>query len=299
MKRALLYLATLALSAGCQQPAAPVDVRPAPDFLSMVTSARVVELNFTWSNEAPLLPLNPPFSMSLAATHAATAGTVPGGIAFAGDTMQFSGQHGAPTIDALGHISNSGKLYGGLDATASESPAGLTALGIEQYPGERLVNRGVLLDVARFKGLDALDAGYEITPADLEGALERQGVEIRAGDSVLIRTGYGRFFESDKEKYLGFRPGIGAAGADWLGARNIFLTGMDTLTYDVAPEAGTEFPAHRMLIADRGIYIVENMNLDALGEALAGTSGEFVLVLNPLRIRGATASPLNAFALLP
>jgi kynurenine formamidase len=65
------------------------------------------------------------------------------------------------------------------------------------------------------------------------------------------------------------------------------------------PEAGTVFPAHRILIAGNGVYLVENMNLEALGDALAGSTGEFALVLNPLRIRGATASPLNAFALLP
>ena len=71
------------------------------------------------------------------------------------------------------------------------------------------------------------------------------------------------------------------------------------MTYDVVPEAGTAFPTHRILIAGHGVYLVENLNLEALGTALDGSSGEFVLVLNPLRIRGATASPLNAFALVP
>jgi kynurenine formamidase len=221
------------------------------------------------------------------------------GMAFAGDMMYFSGQHGSPTIDALGHISTNGKLYGGLDAAASEGPQGLKELGIENYPRERLVNRGVLLDVARFRRVDALAPGQEVTADDLETTAKAQGVEVRAGDSVLIRTGYGRFFTADKAKYLGVRPGIGESGARWLAAKKVFLTGTDTLTYDVFPATGSVFPAHRVLIAESGIYIVENMNLEELGEVLAASGArEFPLVLNPLRFRGATASPLNAFAIL-
>jgi kynurenine formamidase len=221
------------------------------------------------------------------------------GISFAGDMMYFSGQHGAPTIDALGHISSNGKLYGGLDATASESPQGLKQLGIETYPRDRFVNRGVLLDVARFKRLDTLAPGQEITGDDLDATARAQQVDVRAGDSVLIRTGYGRFFTTDKAKYLGVRPGIGESGARWLAARKVFLTGSDTLTYDVFPASGTTFPAHRILIGESGIYLVENMNLEELGEAVASSATrDFPIVVNPLRLRGATGSPLNAFAIL-
>ena len=299
MRRIIPGLALATLLAACAQPAPTVEETvPPPSLLETVTSARIIELNFVWDNNSPLLGLNPPFGLALRSTHAATAGSIPGGVAFADDVMEFSGHHGAPTIDALGHISNGGQMYGGLIAADNESPEGLTALGVEQYPGEKFINRGVLLDVARQKGVDALEAGYEITPDDLQATAAAQGVDIRAGDSVIIRTGYGQHFEGDPEAYICVRPGIGEAGALWLAEQRIFLTGMDTLTYDVAPEAGTVFPAHRILIADSGVYLVENMNLEALGSALTGSSGEFVLVINPLRIRGATASPLNAFALV-
>jgi len=297
MHRIIPFFAILTLLAACAQPV-PVEEAPPPSLLETVTSARVIELNFIWDNDAPLLELNPPFSMRLRSTHENTAGAIPGGIAFADEVMEFSGQHGAPTIDALGHISNGGTLYGGLDAAASESERGLTALGVEHYPSDKFVNRGVLLDVARSKGVDALAPGYEITPQDLEATAAAQGVDIRAGDSVIIRTGFGQYYDGDRERYMGFRPGIGEAGAQWLGERDIFLTGMDTMTFDVIPEAGTVFPAHRTLIAGYGVYLVENLNLEALGDALAGRTGEFALVINPLRFRGATASPLNAFALI-
>ncbi|MGH9323456.1 MAG: cyclase family protein, partial [Vicinamibacteria bacterium] len=258
------------------------------------------ELNFVWDKNAPLLAFNPPFTLGLQTSHKATAGFIPGGIAFAADMMFFSGQHGAPTIDALGHISNNGKLYGGGDAAASESANGLTAQGIENYPREKFVNRGVLLDVARHKGVEALEAGYEITPADLEATAKAQGVEIREGDSVLIRTGYGQFYDRDRAKFMGFRPGPGEEAAKWLASKRIFLTGSDQLTYEAFPEKGSVFPVHRTLIADNGIYLVENMNLEELGQALSERNRyEFVLVLNPLRVKGATGSALNAFALLP
>ena len=270
----------------------------AQDLVQALQSAKVVELNFVWDQKSPVLPFNPPFAAALVNTHKQTNGWIPQ-LSFAADMMYFSGQHGAPTMDALGHIGHDGKLFGGLAADQNESPAGLLALGIEHYPKEKFINRGVLLDVARFKGMDTLAPGYEITAADLEATAKAQGVEVKAGDSVLIRTGYGKFF-GDKAKYMGLRPGPGEGAAKWLAEKKVFLTGDDQLTYEVYPEKGTIFPAHRILIADNGIYIVENLNLEELGEQLAARkSYAFALVMNPLRLRGMTGSPLNAFAILP
>jgi len=267
------------------------------DLLRALQSAKVVDLNFIWDARSPLLPFNPPFAASLVNTHKQTKGWIPE-IAFAADMMFFSGQHGAPTIDALGHISHGGKLFGGLSAEENEGPNGLLALGIETYPKERYVNRGVLLDVARHKGVEILAPGYEITAADLEATAKAQGVEIRAGDSVLIRTGFGKHW-GDKAKYMGLRPGPGESAANWLASKKIFLTGADQLTYDAFPEKGTSFPCHRILIAGHGIYIVENMNLEDLSQALAAKKRyDFALVLNPPRLRGMTGAPVNAFAII-
>jgi kynurenine formamidase len=117
---------------------------------------------------------------------------------------------------------------------------------------------------------------------------------------VLIRTGYGKFFEADRAKYSGSRPGPGESAARWLAAKKIFLTGDDQMSYEVIPDKGSIFPCHRILIADSGIYIVENLNLEELSKALADLKTyEFVLVLNPPRIRGATGAAANAFAIIP
>jgi kynurenine formamidase len=267
--------------------------------LHAVQKAKVVELNFIWDARSPLLSFNPPFAASLVNTHRQTNGWIPQ-LSFAADMMFFSGQHGAPTIDAIGHIGTDGKLFGGHSAVDSEGPNGLQKHGIETYPKERLINRGVLLDVARCKGVDVLAAGYEITSDDLEACATAQRVTVQAGDSVLIRVGYGKYFEADKAKYMGLRPGVGESGANWLAQKKIFLTGADQLTYEVYPEKGTIFPTHRILIAQHGIYIVENMNLEELATVLAEKKRyDFVLVLNPPRLRGMTGAPVNAFALVP
>jgi kynurenine formamidase len=269
------------------------------DLMRSLQSAKIVELNFVWDQRSPLLSFNPPYSVALANTHQQTNGWIPQ-LSFAADMMYFSGQHGAPTIDAIGHIGHDGKLFGGVPTAEADAPNGLAKLGIENYPKERLVNRGVLLDVARYKKVDTLAPGEEITAADLEATAKSQGVQIRAGDSVLIRTGYGKYFETDKAKYMGLRPGPGESAANWLASKKIFLTGADQLTYEFYPEKGTIFPAHRILIADNGIYLVENMNLEELSQVLAARkSYEFALVLNPPRLRGMTGAPVNAFAIIP
>lgn len=299
MKKTILFSILLIASLSPETPAQDKKKQVA-NFIDTMKSARVIELNFIWDRNSPLLGLNPPFTLGLQTSHKQTKGMIPGGIAFAADMMFFSGQHGAPNLDALGHISDNMKLFGGLDAEANEDAAGLLKLGIEAYPKERFINRGVLLDVARLKNVDALTPGYEITADDLESAARAEGVEIQPGDSVLIRTGYGRFFEADKAKYMGLRPGPGESAARWLAGKKIFLTGDDQMTYEVFSQQGSVFPCHRILIADSGIYMVENMNLEELAKTLADMKVyEFVLVLNPPRIRGATGAAANAFAILP
>ncbi len=290
----LVCSALLAAAATASIPAAHAQT----DLLRSLESAQVVDLNFIWDSRSPLLAFNPPFAAALVNSHRQTKGWIPQ-IAFAADMMFFSGQHGAPTIDALGHISHDGKMFGGLNAEENEGPNGLTALGIETYPKDKYLNRGVLLDVAKYKGMEMLPPGYEITGADLEATAKAQGVEVRAGDSVLIRTGYGKLF-GDKAKYMGLRPGPGESACTWLASKKVFLSGDDQLTYEVYPEKGTIFPCHRILIADSGIYIVENMNLEELAPVLAARkSYEFAVVINPPRLRGMTGAAINAFAIVP
>jgi kynurenine formamidase len=218
--------------------------------------------------------------------------------------MFFSGQHGAPTVDAIGHIGRDLKLYGGVDAVAATAtPGGIGAnLGIDHFPLDLMLNRVVVLDVARQLAggrPDPLAPGFEITAAHLDATAKAQGVEVRPGDSLLIRTGWGQYFGKDNGKYLGEQsPGPGQDGARWIIDRGVRLAGDDTATFEKRPAAyGKElFSVHMMLLADSGIYIVENANLEPLADAKAYVA---LLILTPLRIQGASGSPLRAIALAP
>src|SRR5712691_12933324 len=191
---------------------AGAQVPTADDFVRTVTGARVFDLSFTWNDQSPVLGLNPPYAFALNRTHKMTYelfGQVPGSqLSWASDIMYFSGQHGAPTIDAIGHIGRDLKLHGGVDAVAATAtPAGIgNNLGIDHFPVDLMVNRCVFLDVARQLAggkPDPLPPGFEINGKHLEDAMKAHGVEVRRGDSLMIRTGWGKFFGTDNAKYLG------------------------------------------------------------------------------------------------
>jgi kynurenine formamidase len=284
------------------------------DFISTVLRARIFDLSQTWDEHSPIASVNPPYSMSLAATHQNTRGTFGDGgkLSFTSEVQHFSGQHGAPSIDAIGHIGRNGKLFGGVDAAASTSDSrglGRSGVGahldIEHYPTELLVNRGVLLDVARkVQGnADPLPAGFNITDEHLAQTARDQGVRLRRGDTVLVRTGWGQYFAGNPAMYAGASAaGVGVAGARYLVRSGARVVGDDTLTFEVRPPVvnpGTPdfevFPVHMLVIADNGINIIENYFLE---EIAAAKQYEFVLVVPPLRIRGGTGSALRSFALV-
>src|SRR5882762_11452858 len=183
-------------------------------FIRQVTKARLFDLSQTWDENSPIASVNPPYSMSLAATHQGTRGAFGDGgkLSFTAEVQHFSGQHGAPSIDAIGHIGRNGKLFGGVDAAQSTSdPRGIgrdaaatgAHLDVDHYPKNLLVNRGVLLDVAtRVQGnADPLPAGFNITDEHLADTARHQGVRLRRGDTVLIRTGWAQYFTSDPKTY--------------------------------------------------------------------------------------------------
>jgi kynurenine formamidase len=302
----LVAAGTTAAATAFSAPAAAQGGRSVDDLVAAVKAARSFDLSFTWNEQAPVLSLNPPYAFALNRTHAMTHeifGQVPGSrVSWASDIMYFSGQHGSPTVDAIGHIGRDLKLHGGVDAkVATSTPAGIGAnLGIETFPVDLMVNRMVLLDVARAVaggGSQPLAPGFEITAKHLQDTMQAQGVEVRRGDSLFIRTGWGQYFARDNATYLGDRsPGPGIDAARWMIDRGVRLAGDDTATFEKRPAAhGKElFSVHMMLLADSGIYIVENANLEPLSDAKVFVA---MLILTPLKIQGASGSPLRAIAI--
>lgn len=201
-------------------------------------------------------------------------------------------------FDGLGHI---GARIGGVDyyyngfrGEDMYGPYGLARLGVENVGP--IVTRGVLIDVARYRGVPRLQVGEVVTPADLEGALASQGVDIRPGDAVLIRTGHGTLWMEDNDTYNSGAPGIGLDAARWLAERRIVLTGADSWAGEAIPgeDPDRPFAVHQLLIMRNGIYNLENLDLEALAADRVWT---FAFVFSPLPLRGATGSPGDPVAI--
>ncbi len=207
------------------------------------------------------------------------------------------GCHVGTHVDALAHVSHQGRLHKGLDARQAQSAGRFDSLGIHKLPP--FVGRGVLLDIPAHLGLECCVGGYEIGVSVLEAAAEAQGTPICAGDAVLIRSGWGRYAD-DPERYIGYDsgvPGVGERGARWLAQQGASLVGADTIAFEVlAPGAGHALlPAHRVLLVDAGVNIIEVLNLEELG---AAGCYEFLFVLAHLNVFGATGAPARPLAIV-
>ena len=297
-------------------------------FIRAVQKARLFDLSQLWDENSPIAGVNPPYEMTLNKTHDDfTTLDQPGTrgmfdpdrqLSFTSEIQKWSGQHGAPSIDAIGHIGHNGWLFGHVDAKAATSDRRGIGRGpgevgknldIAHYPKELLVNRGVLLDVARFINRSAEPLSdprtFDISGDVLEDTARHQRVKIKRGDTVLVRTGWGRYFSENPALYKGDNAaGVGVSGAHWLIDRGARVVGNDTLTFEVRPPESFPpevpqfqvFPVHMLVIADNGINIIENYFLE---EIAAAKEYEFLLVVPPLKIRGGTGSALRSFALVP
>jgi hypothetical protein len=208
-------------------------------------------------------------------------------------------------FDGPGHIgmkvtmadgSTQDVYYNGFTGAEMYSPYGLRALGVENV--KPILTRGILIDLAGYKGLPNLPARYEASLADVRGALARQGVaesDIRPGDALLFRFGWARFW-SDPAKYSADPPGIGLEVARWVVERKASMVGGDQSQTEVGPnpDPGLAFPVHQELIMKNGIFNIENLALDELARDGAW---EFLFVFTPVRFKGATGSPGRPIAI--
>jgi kynurenine formamidase len=197
-------------------------------------------------------------------------------------------------FDGLGHIGVGDLFYNGNDRNEFSKGDGLTKLGVENVGA--IVTRGVLVDVAAFKGVAQLAGDYEITLADLQGALARQGTEVRAGDVVLVHTGWGSLWLEDNAKFASSAPGIGLAAGQYLVEREVVMVGADTWSMEVVPNPNPalQFPVHQLFLPRNGIYIFENLATEDLARDRVY---EFAFFFAPLLLKGATGSPGNPIAI--
>jgi kynurenine formamidase len=262
---------------------------------SVTAGVRIVDLGRQLFVGMPQSPNHPAYGHTLPRRH---GDMVRSDGSSAANDMIVMGTHVGTHIDALAHVSFGGRLHGGADA--HEAGIGGKFLEHGVHTIAPMVNRAVLLDVPKALGIDACSGGYEITVADLEAAQELSGTNVGAGDVVLVRSGWGRHFDDGAKTYVGRDsgvPGVSEAGAQWLAQHQVLAAGADTIAFERLPAGGGHslLPAHRVLLVEAGIYIIETMALEELATLSVGA---FTFVLVPMNLLGATGSPVRPLAVL-
>ena len=201
--------------------------------------------------------------------------------------------------DSLAHVHYGGQLYNGHPA-ASLTPAGAEKNGIDKMAAG-IISRGVLLDIARLHGVEALGPGQVIRPEDLDAAERAQGVRVESGDVLLVRTGYIRVFTVYGERiyYMKQTPGLGVACVEWLHRREVAAVATDTNMVEVWPpeDPAVLFPLHALCIRDMGLTLGEMFDLETFAADCAGDGvWDCLFSAPPLRVSGGVGSPLNPLA---
>ncbi|MGD1879011.1 MAG: cyclase family protein [Kiloniellaceae bacterium] len=258
----------------------------------LLKGARVFDLGRPLERGMPQSPNHPPFQMILERRR---GGRYRPGDTSAANEIIITGGHVGTHVDALSHFSCGGKLHGGVDAFEAQAGGRFKDHGVEKLPP--VFGRGILIDLPTHLGEACCAPGYEITIGDLERAAAGAGVTIGAGDTVLVRTGWGRLWD-DRDAFLGLDAGLPGPGADaiaWLCERGVRVVGSDTIAFEhiAAGKGLSELPGHKILLVDHGVPIIETLDLETLAEA---GPGEFLFVMAPLKLVGATASPVRPLA---
>ena len=190
-------------------------------------------------------------------------------------------------FDGFTHQTIGDSLYNCVKVADVATRTGFTKLGIEHVGS--LMTRGVLIDVAALKGVPMLGDTYPITADDLQRALARQKITLEPGDAVIIHTGWGRLWDTDGARYLRTNPGLTAGAAEWLAKQDPMLIGVDNGPVSVTPDPDPNLnnPVHQIALVVNGIHLLENLKLD---EIAGKQVYEFALIIQPLKIQGATGS---------
>ena len=226
------------------------------------------------------------------------------------DDAVTMGLQAATHWDGLCHASWRGKIYGGRDAH-SITDAGASECGIENITS--LTSRGVLLDIARLHGVDELEGGHAITHEDCVAAEERQGVTVRSGDIVLLRTGmmakaragdvvaYGIGTPIEGAPMPGF-PGVGLGAVEFFHEREVAAAATDTMPFEVMPwdpaAPGAILPIHCLDLVEMGLTQGQNWDLEELAaDCAADGQYDFLLEASPQPFVGGIGSPVNPVAI--
>jgi kynurenine formamidase len=217
--------------------------------------------------------------------------------------------HTGTHLDTFAHVYRENKLYNNMPPPRSDGTVHGDAASVKY-----IVGRGVLLDVAKYKGQDPLPSNYWISQEDLQNTAKAQKVEIQKGDILLIRTGWRKKWDQPgpdgradpaHSAWHQPQPGVGGDALGFLNERDIVAIGADNAAVEwnsprevgYTPKAYGGYlgsPLHTDFLWNRGAYIMEILNLDELASDQAY---EFLFVVGPLLERGGIGIPVNPLAL--
>ena len=202
-------------------------------------------------------------------------------------------------IDSLSHIFWNGQMYNGKPSSLVTTREGAKREAIEVLH-DGVISRGVLLDAARFKGVDWMEPGEYVTPDELEEISRQQGVTVGKGDILLVRTGHHkRRMEAGTRPVSDGWPGLHASCLPWIHEKQVAVIGGDTVS-DVVPSGypNIKQPIHQVAIPHMGLWLLDNLNLEEIANAcLERKRWEFMFTVAPLRVQGGTGSPINPIAM--
>ncbi|MEM4382747.1 MAG: cyclase family protein [Candidatus Caldarchaeum sp.] len=265
--------------------------------LEMLRSAKIYDLEFERFNGMPgFFPGQPQYFYILNMRHEDEYDPTLNGLRSGSAGILLMVDHSGTHIDALCHMASDLKLFDGTKITREiQNPEGFTKLGAETI--RPILTRGVLLDVASSLNCDTLPEEYLITLDDIAETCKKQGTDIQLGDAVLVRTGYGKYW-SDPKKYSK-AAGVSFEASMWIAEKKPILVGADNMTWEHPKnrdvKTNTTAPAHWQLIALRGIYIIENLYLEELARDKVYS---FLFIALPIKLKGATGSPLRPVAIV-
>jgi kynurenine formamidase len=196
-------------------------------------------------------------------------------------------------FDGFAHQTHENSWYNCFKVDENVTRGEFKKLGIHNVGA--LFTRGVLIDVAGFKGVEMLPDTYEITVEDIEGALKKQNITLQAGDAVIINTGWHKLWGKDNARYVKSCPGIGIKAAEWLIGKDPMLLGSDNWPVEVSPNPDPQLslPVHQIALVVNGVHLLENMKLDELAQKQVY---EFAFIMQPLKVQGGSGSTVAPIA---
>jgi len=219
----------------------------------------------------------------------------PPGVGGNQDVLLLASHHGTH-LDALSHVFAGHEMYNGHRSSTFKAFSGAARLGVEKLGV--FAGRAVLLDVAGHLGLPWLPPGHVVTRAELEACAAAAGVEVRAGDILLVRTGWldwWRQADATERATAGGQPGIGLDAVTFIRDHDIAAVGADNSAVEVMPwDGGTFLAVHIELLVQLGVPLLEHLDLSELA---ADGVAECLLCVSPLPVTGAAGSPVNPVAI--